>query len=84
MKKTILVTGSNKGIGFEIVRQLSLPGHHVILSGRDPGRVSQATDHLRNKGFHVEPLILDVNDPGSIEHGELTGNIFRDKKQISW
>lgn len=35
MKRVILVTGSNTGIGYELVRILAEKGHTVYLSARD-------------------------------------------------
>jgi NAD(P)-dependent dehydrogenase (short-subunit alcohol dehydrogenase family) len=33
-----LVTGANKGIGFEIARQLGQEGHHILIGARDRAR----------------------------------------------
>lgn len=61
-----LVTGANKGIGFETARQLATLGHHVILAGRDEQRVKSAADVLKAEGLTVEPLVLDVTNATSI------------------
>ena len=64
--KTILITGANKGIGFETARQLLREGHRVIISGRDPARLEQAALRLKEEGGVVESLLMDVSNPASI------------------
>jgi NAD(P)-dependent dehydrogenase (short-subunit alcohol dehydrogenase family) len=65
VKKVALVTGANKGIGFEICRQLGKHGMTVILAGRDEKKVQQAAEHLRGEGLDVQAVVLDVTDPAS-------------------
>ena len=65
-QKTVLITGANKGIGFEIARQLGLLGFQVILSGRDRVRVSEAVDRLAKNKINVVPLVMDVGEVSSI------------------
>ena len=65
--KTAIVTGANKGIGFEIVRQLGRKGFLVFLSGRSVERVEDAIERLEHARMDVEPLIMDVADVDSIE-----------------
>lgn len=55
----VLVTGANRGIGLELVRQLKARGDDVIGTTRDPARA----DALRDTG--VEVLPLDVGDDAS-------------------
>jgi NAD(P)-dependent dehydrogenase (short-subunit alcohol dehydrogenase family) len=63
-RKIALVTGANKGIGFEIVRQLSKHDFHVVLAARNRDAGVQAVSKLKgNVGFQV----LDVSDDVSIE-----------------
>ena len=64
-----LVTGANKGIGFEISRQLAQAGVFVWLAGRDLGRVEKAAGELKSVG-QVDAVALDVTDPKSIERAE--------------
>lgn len=64
--KTILITGSNKGIGFEIARQCAIDGHSVIISGRNKLRVNEAQEILAKEGWLVETLTMDVSDPQSV------------------
>lgn len=60
-----LVTGGNRGIGFEVCRQLASAGFIVLLTARDAGKAKAAADALRSAG-RVEPLVMDVADANSI------------------
>lgn len=64
-QKIALVTGANKGIGFEICRQLAGLGCTVLLGARDIDRGSTAAQQLRNAGLEVVPVQVDMNDPAS-------------------
>ena len=66
-KKVALVTGANKGIGYEISRQLGKLGFTVALAGRDQKRVDEAAATLRGEGMDVQGVVLDVTDPASAE-----------------
>jgi len=60
-----LVTGGNRGIGFEVCRQLASKGFSVLLAARDAKKAKAAADDLKTVG-EVESLVLDVNDANSI------------------
>ncbi|MEQ1584314.1 MAG: SDR family oxidoreductase [Cyclobacteriaceae bacterium] len=64
--KIILVTGSNKGIGFEVVRQLARQGHTVILSARDKDKGILAAEKLKQENPSVHFLWLDVTQEKSV------------------
>src|SRR5262245_8192529 len=66
MKKNILITGSNRGIGFEVARQLGRDSHHIILSGRDEAKLHRAQKALAKEKIQAETLLLDVSNPDSI------------------
>ncbi|GLJ39655.1 hypothetical protein SUGI_0810670 [Cryptomeria japonica] len=62
-----VVTGANKGIGFEIVRQLAENGLTVILTARDATRGLSATKILHDQGLHnIVFHELDIEKPQSI------------------
>ncbi|XP_059644422.1 uncharacterized protein LOC132286166 [Cornus florida] len=61
-----VVTGANRGIGFEIVHQLSAHGLTVILTSRDTAVGEEATKVLQEGGLNVFFHQLDVLDPSSI------------------
>jgi NAD(P)-dependent dehydrogenase (short-subunit alcohol dehydrogenase family) len=67
MSKVILITGSNRGIGFEIARQCGKAGSHIIISGRDEMRLSVALTHLQKENIDVDSLYMDVSSPESIK-----------------
>ena len=63
MSKIALVTGGNRGIGKEIVRQLASKGWRVFLTARDSKAGAQAASSIKGD---VEFLALDVADDESI------------------
>jgi NAD(P)-dependent dehydrogenase (short-subunit alcohol dehydrogenase family) len=67
MSKIALITGANKGIGFETARQLAKSGGvHVILGSRDHAKGVKAALALQAQGLDVEAIALDVTDGASI------------------
>ncbi|CAA0815387.1 NAD(P)-binding Rossmann-fold superfamily protein [Striga hermonthica] len=61
-----VVTGSNRGIGFEIARQLASNGLTVIATSREITAGEEAVKVLK-EGFNVVSHQLDISDPSSIE-----------------
>jgi NAD(P)-dependent dehydrogenase (short-subunit alcohol dehydrogenase family) len=66
-KPTALVTGANRGIGFEIARRLGFAGYRVIACGRDLAKMNQAVGMLRGEGHEVVAKVLDVTDWGGLQ-----------------
>ena len=64
-KKTALVTGANKGIGFEVVRQLARQNFRVFLGARNEKAGRTAAEKLSREG-DVVFLQIDVADEKSI------------------
>lgn len=64
--KTALVTGANKGIGFEIVRQLLGLGYNVFLSSRNKEKGILAVEKLSDFNDKIHFLQMDVSSEESI------------------
>jgi NAD(P)-dependent dehydrogenase (short-subunit alcohol dehydrogenase family) len=58
---TTLITGANKGLGFETARRLVQAGHTVYLGSRDAERGRVAAGRLG-----ARPVVLDVTDDASV------------------
>lgn len=65
-KKTALVTGANKGIGYEIAAGLARRGFRVGVGARDAGRREDAVGKLQAEGLDVFGVPLDVTDDASV------------------
>ncbi|XP_019252211.1 PREDICTED: (-)-isopiperitenone reductase-like isoform X2 [Nicotiana attenuata] len=69
-RKYAVVTGGNKGIGYEICRQLMKKGVMVVLTARDEKRGKEAVEKLMREGSLDQNLVVfhqvDVVDPASV------------------
>jgi len=62
-----LITGANKGIGFETARQLGAQGMTVLVGARDEERGRAAESALRESGADARFVQLDVTDAKSVQ-----------------
>lgn len=69
--KIALITGGNKGIGFEVARQLAEKDFQIFLTARNPELGKRATALLDQEGAKVSFIALDVAKPESIQRASL-------------
>lgn len=66
-RKIAIVTGANRGLGFEIARQLAAADTFVVLGARSEPKCAMAVDDLRRQGAtNIAAYPLDVNDTKSV------------------
>jgi NAD(P)-dependent dehydrogenase (short-subunit alcohol dehydrogenase family) len=64
---TILITGANRGLGLEFVRQYLTEGYAVIAACRNPGRAQALQDLERDSKGALTLVELDVADSASVK-----------------
>ena len=67
MKRTVLVTGANRGIGLAIARQLAELGNSVLLGCRDLKAGEDAAKSLRRPELDIKPLHMDLADAAAMD-----------------
>lgn len=63
--RTALVSGANRGIGFEIARGLARLGVLAVIGARDPKDGMAAAEKLQSEGLDIPVVALDVDREGS-------------------
>jgi NAD(P)-dependent dehydrogenase (short-subunit alcohol dehydrogenase family) len=66
-ERVALITGANKGIGFETARQLGKQSITVLVGFRDKQRGQKSVETLRGEGINAQGLILDVTSQSTID-----------------
>jgi NAD(P)-dependent dehydrogenase (short-subunit alcohol dehydrogenase family) len=65
-QRIALITGANRGIGFETAQQLAARKFHVVIAARDEAKGQQAAAAVQAQGGKATFLTLDVNSSESI------------------
>ncbi len=66
-KKTVLITGANKGLGYETARQLGEKGYTVLVGARDESRGAEAVEKLKSEGFDADFVEIDATNAETIK-----------------
>jgi short-subunit dehydrogenase len=61
-KQIALVTGGNRGIGYELVKQLALNDFKVILTSRDPEMGNETVQKLKELDLDVSCVVMEVDN----------------------
>lgn len=72
--KVALVTGGNRGIGYQLVKQLAQKGFKVILASRDPEMGYEAVQKLKESNLDISFVVMDVANQESIHQAAITVN----------
>ncbi len=67
MRKNILISGANRGLGFEAAKQLAKKGYKVFLGCRDIDKGTKAAQDLLSQNLDVEIVKLDVTKINQIK-----------------
>ncbi len=65
LNRIALVTGANRGIGFETAKQLCQRGFHVVVAGRNDSSGHEAVQAIKANGGTATFLLLDVSSSES-------------------
>lgn len=69
-KQIAIVTGANRGLGFETSRQLAQRGYQVVMTSRSVEKGRAAAEKLKKEGLDVVYFPLEVTNPAHIRQLE--------------
>lgn len=78
MTRLIVVTGSGRGLGFNIAERLAAAGDRVVIAEKDAELAEKAVTTLQGRGFDATAIITDIADRESVANlatavGEMGG-----------
>lgn len=65
--KTALITGSARGLGWEIAKAMAEAGAHVVLNGRVTETLAERAQSLADAGLSSEAIVLDMTDTDAVQ-----------------
>ncbi len=65
--KTVVITGSTKGIGYGLALRFLKKKHRVVINGRKEEDVIRVTEKLRTEGYEVFGVSGDVRKPETFQ-----------------
>jgi NAD(P)-dependent dehydrogenase (short-subunit alcohol dehydrogenase family) len=75
--KTALITGANKGIGYEVARQLAAKGFHAFVGARNEKAGRKAAEEIAKPSGKATFLEIDVADSNSVTTGRVNSRRSR-------
>ncbi|AFR28968.1 3-oxoacyl-ACP reductase family protein [Arthrobacter sp. Rue61a] len=66
MTRLVVVTGSGRGLGFDIAERLAGSGDRIVIAEKNPDLAEQAAAALRGRGFDATAVITDIADKVSV------------------
>src|SRR5206468_7379709 len=60
--RTALITGSGRGLGWEMAQGLAQAGARVLLHGRSAERLASRVAEMRGAGFAADAIVFDMAD----------------------
>ena len=82
MKKNVIITGSNRGIGFEMLKTFAFAGYDIWACARSKSEEfeAQAEKIERETGVSITPVYFDLRDEKQVQEG--IKSILKEKKSI--
>lgn len=80
--RRFVVTGANRGLGFEFTSQLLARGDRVIAGCRNPGRALRLTELAAAHPGHLHMLPIDLDKERSIVEFARQAGIIRDAADV--
>ena len=65
--RTALITGSGRGLGWEMAKGLAQAGARILLHGRDRGRLAPRVEDMRAMGHGADALAFDMADRATMK-----------------